>query len=395
MKPGPILLFFLCMTVGGAFFAQEKRAPSLPKETGVPSTVKKKKKIKLHVTYDSLFIKDYDNLLSVTLPFSSSYLMVDLTDKTSKSVLNFRPKQDLNVGLGLGYQWLGLSYSVAPGALNPTDKTRGTTRYNDYSFSFSGRRFILDLYFEQYQGFFINNYASFPKQSKADTSLLFPQRPDMKAISAGLSFYYLQNYTRFSYKAAFGCSEEQLKGAGTFLYGGYISTFNMSADSGLVSGKYKKYLGGYCNMDHSNSLNIGMAVGYMYTFVIKKHFYATISINPGLSYLNYQAHAYGPKDTVQGHRDSTYIVKSQSNLGFRLQSRIALGYNSPRWYAGLNFAGDAFYQNESVARSSLDYSIGSFRIFVGYRFNVPLLNRIWPTMFHTDNHINLEGNSGS
>jgi hypothetical protein len=271
-----------------------------------------------------------------------------------------------------------------------SNKTYGKTKNTDYFFSFSGHRFVLDLYFEDFRGFYISNYASYPKASSTDTSKIFPQRADMKAVSAGLTFYYIQNYTRFSYKAAFGNSEEQLKSCGSLMYGGYLSTFNMNADSGLVTGKYKKYLHGYANLDRSVTLNAGLSIGYMFTFVFKHHFYATLALNPGLSYLYYQSHAYGPKDTARGSRDSTYSVQTAAQLGFKIHSRLAIGYNSPKWYGGIKFAGDAFYQDENVSKSKLDYTIGSVKVFIGYRFQVPYLNKIWPKKLFGP-RINLDG----
>ena len=385
-----LFIIILLLSFSSVFSRSEKTEKNKFSEP----TGKKTKKIKWKVKPDSLYVKDYDDLLNVTLPFSSRYLKVNLTDKNTNKVLNFRPHGDLTVGLNVGYKFLGLGYSVSTGTTSADDKTYGKTRYTDYSFSFSGHRYVLDLYYEDFKGFYLNNYKSFPPESKADTSRIFPQRSDMRATSAGLAFNYIQNYKHFSYQAAFGNSEEQLHCAGSFLYGIYVSTFNLSADSGLVTGKYKKYLYGYSNIDHSTTFNVGLSAGYIYTYVFKHHWYATLALNPGLSFLYYESHAYGPKDTSRFSKDSTYNVKTNGNLGFKFQSRFALGYNSPKWYAGIFLTGDAFFQDAAISKSSVNYAIGSFQFYVGYRFNAPYLKKIWPKR-KSQIKIKIEGESSS
>jgi hypothetical protein len=371
-----IVLVILCSLWLHLCYGQNETQGSL--KGGKQTTLLTQKQIrKRKVKPDSLFVRNYDNLLSLDIPFASTYLTVDLTDKLTQKVMNYHPHSDLTLGLEAGFQVIGLGYSVNSGLSSYSDKTYGKTDYTDYSFSFSTHRLICDLYYENFKGFYLYNYQSFPKTSPADTSKIFPQRPDMKANSAGLSFYYIQNFKHFSYKAAFSNSEEQLKSAGTFLWGGYISTFSLEADSGLVFGKYKRSLGGYASINRSVTMNIGVSPGYMYTFVFKHHFYATIAVNPGIAFMSYASIAHGPRDTIPTSRDSTFKVVSTSNLGFKIQSRISVGYNSPKWYAGLTFAGDAFYQDETISKSKVDYAIGSVRVFVGYRFRVPLLNKLW------------------
>jgi len=358
-------------------FAQDNKKKDSGASPQKSLILTKKQKRKIKVKPDPLWVRDYDDLLSLDIPFASTSLTVDLTDKITNKVMNYRPHSDMTVGLEAGYQVFGFGYAVSSGLSSLSNKTYGKTDYNDYSFSFTTHRLVIDMFYEDFKGFYLYNYTSFPKTSPADTSKIFPQRSDMHAVSAGLSIYYIQNFKHFSYKAPFSNSEEQLKSAGTFMWGGYISTFNLNADSGLVFGKYKRSLTGYSNINMSNTINIGVSPGYMYTFVFKHHFYASIALNPGLSLMYYQSLAHGPKDTIPGSKDSTYKVMSTSNLGFKITSRISFGYNSPRLYAGCTFSRDAFYQDESISKSKVDYAVGSVRVYIGYRFNVPLLNKIW------------------
>ncbi len=388
MSIRPIVLLFIFHAFVPATFSQEAKnrtADSLSKKPG---------ESRWNVKTDSLFVHDNSNLLSITLPFASTYINVDLKDKRTNKVLQYRPHGDMTVGLDLSYKFLGLGYSVSTGSTAANDKTFGQTRYTDYSIGLSGHMYTLDLYYEDFQGFYLYNYKTFPQTSKADTSRIFPQRSDMRTLSVGGAFNYIQNYKKFSYKAAFGNSEEQLKSAGSFLFGTYVSNFDLSADSGLVFGKFKHSLSGYSNIDHSRTFNAGFCIGYIYTLVLKHHWYATLALNPGLSYLYYDSHAFGPTDTTKLSKDSTWQVKTSANLGFRLQSRFALGYNSPKWYMGINLAGDAFFQNVSITRSSLDYKVGSIRFYFGYRFNVPCLNKIW-SKHSSGQHINIDAGSST
>ncbi|MFI5150725.1 MAG: DUF4421 family protein [Bacteroidia bacterium] len=362
------LRIILCGLILSLFSAQS---------TAQDSAVVKKHKFQFSVHPDTNYVRDYSDFLSVDLPLASSYLNVDLTDKKTNKVLNFKPHSDMTAGLELGYKVVGLGYSVNTGVSHSSDKVYGKTDYSDLSFSFSSHRFVVDLYHEDFKGFYLNNYGSYPKSSPADTSKLYPQRSDMRAQSTGISINYIRNWNHFSYQAAFSNSEQQLKRCGSWLYGVYLSSFSLNSDSGLVTGKYKHYLTGYSNINYSNTFNAGLSIGYIYTLTIRHHWYITYSFNPGLSYLHYQSHASGPKDTLAGSKDSTYRVNVVANLGLRIQSRIAIGYNSPKWYAGVAFAGDTFYQDETVSKSNVAYTVGNAKFYIGYRFDAPALNRLW------------------
>ena len=354
----------------------------------------KKKFFHFSVHPGTNYVRDYSDFLSVDLPLATSYLNVDLTDKKTNKILDFKPHSDMTAGLELGYKVIGLGYSVNTGISHPTDHIYGKTDYSDYAFSFSSHRFVLDMYYEDFKGFYLNNYGSFPKSGPADTSKIYPQRSDMKAHSAGISINYIKNWNHFSYQAAFSNSEQQLKRCGSWIYGAYASAFNLNSDSGLVTGKYKHYLTGYSNISYSSTFNAGLSIGYIYTLTIRKHWYITASFNPGLSYLHYESRASGPKDTTAGSKDSTYHVNVAANLGLRIQSRIALGYNSPKWYFGMAFAGDTFYQDETISKSNVAYTVGSAKFYLGYRFDVPALNRAWKK--HTGGkRVNMDVKPGS
>jgi len=74
----------------------------------------KKKKFQLTVHPDTLYVRDYSDFLSVDLPLATSYLNVDLTDKKTTKVLNFKPHSDMTAGVDLGYKVLGLGYAASP-----------------------------------------------------------------------------------------------------------------------------------------------------------------------------------------------------------------------------------------------------------------------------------------
>ncbi|MEK6827896.1 MAG: DUF4421 family protein, partial [Nanoarchaeota archaeon] len=134
-----------------------------------------------------------------------------------------------------------------------------------------------------------------------------------------------------------------------------------------VYSDFKNSFSGSSFIDYAASFQYGISVGYIYTFVIKKRWYATISFNPGLSVMQYYSRTIVP-DSAANLPDSVYY-SSKGNIASKLQTRIAFGYNTDRWYGGMAFMGDSFSQ-DNKSSAQVDYSFGSFRLFIGRRFNL-------------------------
>jgi len=101
-------------------------------------------------------------------------------------------------------------------------------------------------------------------------------------------------------------------------------------------------------------LSLSASFGYMYTFVYKEHFFLTLSIIPGFS--------INGGDFYTDARN--YMPPS---LNFKINTMNAIGYNSKKYFVGINLLADTFYSRLGE-KLSVEIGHGKFSFFVGYRF---------------------------
>lgn len=297
------------------------------------------------VLYDTSYYKGYKGYFTGRLYSGNKYLgmtMVPQGEGKSQS-LSFSPNTNITLGVGATYKWLTLNLAYGFDFVNRSRNRRGDTRYIDLQAHLYGRRNILDIYGQFYKGY----YANFPILEGGGFAL----RPQMRINQVGLLYEHLANWQHFSMRASMLQSEQQLKSAGSLLYGGSAYYTTAKSDSGLLF--EHPSLVGYPNVNRFSNFSIGPSLGYGYTLVIKKRYFltGTATANPTLnfaaSYMN-----NGSKNTISV-RPSFMI-------------RTAAGYSSFKWSIA------AFWINDGVLTSSSDYrynfNTGMLRIAFSYRF---------------------------
>jgi hypothetical protein len=92
----------------------------------------------------------------------------------------------------------------------------------------------------------------------------------------------------------------------------------------------------------------------MYSLVVNERFFITLSAIPGIILMGGDYHI--------DHRE---FLKPASSLKFKTMN--ALGYNSRRWYGGIEFIGDTFIARlDKQENVNIGHAKG--KIYVGYRF---------------------------
>ena len=207
-----------------------------------------------------------DSLLSVRYQkgnIDTAYIMRPQTKWTFRARMNvsgatikaegmdngqhFQAKMEANrkTTLSLGVSYLGLSLSAA---LNPA-KLLG--KYHDYELNFNsyGRRFGFDIIYQD-----AKNFVGWHDHEGMERIDLPEGILQVKTLN--VNAFYVFNYRRFSYPAAFSQSYIQRRSAGSFLL--------------AVSGQ-----GQYATLDWEQDMelkmtNIGIGGGYGYNFVPHK-----------------------------------------------------------------------------------------------------------------------------
>jgi hypothetical protein len=183
-----------------------------------------------------------------------------------------------------------------------------------------------------------------------------PQLPDMRVISIGLNVFYLFNSDRFSYKAAFVRNQVQLKSAGSFTAGIFGNYDLAETDNGFIPQEYPDSIASNFDLKSFNTLALGFTVGYLYTWVISKHFFINIGLTPGFGNQRIQL------GDVKGEKSVKNTPAAQ------LAARAAIGYESKYFYFGLSAM--TIWRNFKYKGYDLDLSTEQFKVFFGKRFDL-------------------------
>src|SRR4051812_20431006 len=222
--------------------------------------------------YDSNYVKTYSKVFTLGIPIVSKSLRMDLTEKVSGNSLAYYPALTYSPGLFVNTSLVG--FSIMPGflSIHQNSNKRGHSDFNDYQLNVYAKRFFYDIGLQLYSGFYLNNTHSFDAYKNRED---YYQRSDIAAISGNFNIYYVFNNKKFSYRAPFSFTQSQIKGAGSFIIGTYLSDFSFTADSSVVGDEIMYLFKNFPSLKSGNSLSTGLSFGYAYTYVLNKKFYVS------------------------------------------------------------------------------------------------------------------------
>ncbi|NOX46916.1 MAG: DUF4421 domain-containing protein [Chlorobi bacterium] len=230
---------------------------------------------------DSNYIESFADQLTMRLYTSRKFTNFTLSDDEVKPSLEYRPNDRLNLGIGATYYGLSLNIGLNFPFVNNDDSLFGQTSYLDLQSHLLMRKFTFELWFSYYQGYYIGNpQKTIPGWDIADN---YPQRGDINSIVGGVSGYYIFNYNKFSYRAAFIQDEWQKKSAGSFLVGGALYAVDVQADSSFIPYDiYDTLFFAGTDFKRSFFTTISANGGYAHSFIIKKKVFFTLSLLGGI-----------------------------------------------------------------------------------------------------------------
>ncbi len=301
---------------------------------------------------DSTRIIDLSDKLSLWIYGINKEYLFSIANKTSKKHIDFRPNSAVKMGLGFNYKWLGLGVAFnMPWAQNDDDIYGHTTRI-DLQINVFTRSFGMDISAQYYKGYYIAN----PNDFMNWTMPQYPLLPDLATLSTEISGYYFTNNKKFSYRAAFVRNEIQKKSAGSFIIGGYLRSDVSESPSGFIPDNLPFELKDTFNIKSFASVNMGITMGYTYTFVFLKKFFINLSAVPGI----------GLK--ASSMFDNNDVLANNNGVSIRWLGRLALGYEHEKFFLGItsiSTSNTIVYDNIIAHSSNI-----KFRFFVGKRFNV-------------------------
>lgn len=299
---------------------------------------------------------DYsDQLLLKVMSVVKSNSQQIINTNNNQSI-NLKPSGTASLGFGFNYKWLGLAVAFGLPISAEEEKRIGKTTRFDFQLNIYSKKFIIDAFAQQYNGFYVDK----PNDLTAWSSPNFPLRDSMETTSVGVGGYYIFNNKKLSYKAAYVRNAVQTKSAGSFLLGGFYNLdyagFEPGATSYFVPDYFPQAVQDSFPFISYRSSAIGVSFGYTYTFVFWKHFFINLTAMPGVGGQTLIVYTDDGKKTTEKTSVSRFV------------GRMALGYENKHFILGLTSygtTGTTKYQNFEFKPST-----NNIRFFLAKRFNV-------------------------
>ena len=299
---------------------------------------------------------DYsDQLLLKVMSVVKSNDLELINTKNNQSIL-LKPYGISSLGFGFNYKWLGLGIAFGLPA-TPEEKAKfGKTKRFDFQLNIYSRKFVIDAFIQQYNGYYIVNPTDYiPTWNDS----IMPQLPTMETTSASVGGYYVFNHKKLSYKAAYVRNAVQKKSAGSFLLGGFFSLDY----AGFPTGDTAQFVPTYFSQESQDSLpfnayrsiSTGISFGYTYTLVLWKKFFANVSLIPGV----------GSKNLIIYKNGQAYEERSAAG---RFNGRVAIGFESKHFLIGLT--SNTITGNFDFQHYQLKPSTSNVKFFIAKRFNL-------------------------
>lgn len=251
------------------------------------------------------------------------------------------------VGIGAIYKIYNANLTVSVPLPNVYEKTRGKSRAIDLQSSMYGQRWVFDLYFNLYKGYYTPSAVN-------DEYIL---RPNLHNNTIGINAHYLFNSKGFSYRAFRVNDEWQHRSSGTFFLSmaAFYSDLHDRDMKGFVPTELNNHAPIINNVYRKQSMAIGPGLGYAYNFVFERKWFALMSFSGRLMV------DYGIEKSLDGDIARPLSVKTGSTiLG-------AIGYQNDRW--GLNFSAINTVNNYTTDLLKSDYhtQTGYYKVNFLYR----------------------------
>ncbi len=278
---------------------------------------------------DPAYITDLSDYLTLKLYGSRKLSSYNFGERGAPNLAKFSPNDYVTAGVGFAYKWVGLNVGFRIPNFNLDESIYGKTKILDFASYFYLRKYTFDVFAQFYDGYYRSNNGLFNREIASGTNLI---RPDLKTRNFGINGQYIFNNKKFSYRAAFIQGEWQRKSSGSFILGAGLNYYGVNGDSSIIDRRYTTVTKSPLSFDQSTNVSLGVNIGYAYTLVLGEHWFVTaaVSAGPGIGYT-----------ALDNQEDLTRNISKAEYQGVAFQLngtvRVALGYNSERWFTGVYF----------------------------------------------------------
>lgn len=276
-------------------------------------------------------------------------LFFDVSQRNDRAkVLNYRPNNSFGIGLGFYLFEVAVEVTTAIPLDEKSRTTYGESDVRDLQINFLGKEFGGDVYNQNYSGF----YMADPNKLVV-TDEEFAKRKDIELVNTGINGIYIINNQKFSLRSAYNYAERQLKSKGSFVITGTLNHLRLQADSSILGSRYRDLFPAEGSFSQMRYTTLSFAPGYSYSLVYRSFFLnSSLAIGPAHHWIYYKP-AGAPE-------------KFDITINTFADIRLALGYNSERFFGGLSYV----TQTRDIRFDTIHFTSNSsvFKILFGYRF---------------------------
>jgi hypothetical protein len=315
---------------------------------------------------DSLFIRDYSELLMFGIYTSAPYMnmnMLPVPDSLGSYGSNFKGNYSGTFGFNFGYKVLGVSFGFKLPADPGSIDSLGKSAYSVLGIKIRKKALTLSFDARKYKGFYDASTRNFNTSLPANAPFII--RPDLGVLSYSGTAIWNFAWKRYSFSAPLTYCDRQVKTRVGFLLKTDLSYLNIYADSALVS---KSQGSAFPEFSHVKSIDAlvfktGPGLGMNLVFFKRMYFSLNLFLMNNTLIYRYNSEA-GNQSGWRG------------NTNYFLEGGAGFGYSAKHFYVGIRAGGE-----NNVVRLSgtkIQTSFGTVCFDMGIRLKAPkMLNRIW------------------
>jgi hypothetical protein len=275
-------------------------------------------------------------------------------EEDNSKTIKYSPNVFSNGGISVDYKGTGISLGRTLKNSEKDKETYGKTEYRDFQFYYYDSSFGVDLFSQDYSGFYLKDPGNFG-YTRGDPETI---RSDLKIRTFGLNIYYIFD-DAFSFRAAVNQSERQKNSHGSLLAMFSITRFQFESDYSLIPANQEVYYREYSGLREGHFTSISLSPGYAYTFVTGVKYYLTLGVFLGGGIMKKEY-------TTASGEIKNWAMSGKGNL------RIGAGCNSKRFFYGLMIAGDYTatrrWWGKNQESTNVRAEVINLDLFLGWRF---------------------------
>lgn len=271
----------------------------------------------------------------------SRSLSLNLSDQTPEGLIpvSYEPNTPFLAGLGLNYGDFGFMVDFKVPGIDKDTSRYGTTRAQDLQGYYYAERVGVDLFYQNYSGF----YADYPN-GKTDNSIA-DIRSDLRVTNLGTNVYFSLTDS-FSLKPAFRQAGWQDGFHLGFLLGASANAFMVSSSTTIIPATLEARFPQYTGYRGGQYLNLSVMPGLGLSYADKGAFFITVilMLGGGATHATIDVNA-GSSTTVTDN----FKGNAKINLGARTES-LVVGIAMIADFTGVSaFSGSTFQLGAGLA----------------------------------------------